>query len=193
MEVKSSQCFFSQCDLSCFFGGIFKRDFWKKVDICPLLLRLENAEAVGLFYEFCAFLSIKAGFDGIEPAALEQLQNYDWPGNLRELHNEVTRMLIFAQDNVLGAELISRHILQAAPSESGADRSAEEVMTADGTLKDRIELIEMRILRETLTRNRWNKSRAAAELGLSRVGLRAKLDRYGIEHPAGRVQEEEED
>jgi two-component system response regulator HupR/HoxA len=68
------------------------------------------------------------------------------------------------------------------------------VLTADGTLKDRVELIEMRILRETLTRHRWNKSRAAAELGLSRVGLRAKLDRYGILDPAGRlVPEEEED
>ena len=52
---------------------------------------------------------------------------------------------------------------------------------------------EMRILRETITRHRWNKSRAAAELGLSRVGLRAKLDRYGIADPSGRVSEEEED
>lgn len=130
-----------------------------------------------------------AGFDA---AALEFLENYDWPGNLRELTNEVTRMLIFAQDRVLGAELISRPILQAPPGEEGADRAADGVMTAEGTLKDRVELIEMRILRETLTRCRWNKSRAAAELGLSRVGLRAKLDRYGISDPSGRVSEEEE-
>ena len=129
---------------------------------------------------------------GFDAAALEFLENYDWPGNLRELANEVTRMLIFAQDNVLGAELISRHILQAPPSAEGADRAAEGVLTAEGTLKDRVELVEMRILRETLTRLRWNKSRAAAELGLSRVGLRAKLDRYGITDPSGRVSEEEE-
>jgi len=128
---------------------------------------------------------------GFEPAALDFLENYDWPGNLRELANEVTRMLIFARDKTLGADLISRHILQAPPSEDGADRAAEGVMTAEGTLKDRIELIEMRILRETLTRNRWNKSRAAAELGLSRVGLRAKLDRYGISDPSAASAEEE--
>lgn len=126
---------------------------------------------------------------GFEAAALEFLENYDWPGNLRELSNEVTRMLIFAQENVLGAELISRHILQAPPGDEGADRAAEDVMAGIGALKDRVELIEMRILRETLTRHRWNKSRAAAELGLSRVGLRAKLDRYGISDPA--AQEEE--
>lgn len=128
---------------------------------------------------------------GFDADALEFIENYDCPGNLRELANEVTRMLIFAQDNVLGADLISRHILQAAPSEEGAGRAAEAVMTAEGTLKDRVELIEMRILRETLTRQRWNKSRAAAELGLSRVGLRAKLDRYGIVGPAAAREEED--
>lgn len=120
---------------------------------------------------------------GFDAAALEFLEGYDWPGNQRELSNEVTRMLILAQDPVLGADLISRHILQAAPGETGADRMA---LIGEGSLKDRVEMVEMRILRETLTRQRWNKSRAAAELGLSRVGLRAKLDRYGITQP-GRV------
>ena len=128
---------------------------------------------------------------GFDAPALEFLENYDWPGNLRELTNEVTRMLIFAQENVLGADVISRHILQAPPSEEGADRAAEGVMTAEGTLKDRVELSEMRILRATLTRGRWNKSRAAAELGLSRVGLRAKLDRYGITDPSAAHEEED--
>lgn len=120
---------------------------------------------------------------GIAEPALEFLENYDWPGNLRELENEITRMMIFAQERVLGPELISRHILQAAPSDEGADRRADQVLVGDGSLRERVELIEMRILRETLTRLKWNKSRAAAELGLSRVGLRAKLDRYGIQPP----------
>ncbi|ADE84543.1 sigma-54-dependent transcriptional regulator [Rhodobacter capsulatus] len=178
--------------------GRFRADLYYALsagEIALPPLRARRGDVALLAQSMLAEAAVRHGKQalGFDAAALEFLENYDWPGNLRELHNEVTRMLIFAQDNVLGAELISRHILQAAPSESGADRSAEEVMTADGTLKDRIELIEMRILRETLTRNRWNKSRAAAELGLSRVGLRAKLDRYGIEHPAGRVQEEEED
>lgn len=96
-------------------------------------------------------------------------------------------MLIFAQSTVLGPDLISRHILQAPPGETGANRSAVAVLIADGALKDRVEVIEMRILRETLTRLRWNKSHAAAELGLSRVGLCAKLDRYRITHPSGRA------
>lgn len=118
---------------------------------------------------------------GFSDAAIEFLENYDWPGNLPELKNEVVRMLIVAQDVTLGPELISRHILQSEPGEDGSDRIAANLGTADGTLKDRVEMMEMRILRETMTRLKWNKSRASSELGLSRVGLRAKLDRYGIE------------
>ncbi|SFD20964.1 two-component system, NtrC family, response regulator HupR/HoxA [Salipiger profundus] len=128
---------------------------------------------------------------GLSKPALDFLVAHDWPGNLPELRNEVTRMLILAQDMVLGPELISRHILQAGHSDrcEGAVIGTD-LCTLEGTLKDRVELMEMRILGETLTRLKWNKSKAAAELGLSRVGLRAKLDRYGIE-PHASVAEEE--
>jgi two-component system response regulator HupR/HoxA len=51
----------------------------------------------------------------------------------------------------------------------------------DGSLKDRMDALEARVLRECLIRHRWNKTRAATELGLSRVGLRSKLARYGLE------------
>jgi two-component system response regulator HupR/HoxA len=177
--------------------GKFRPDLYYALAVAELAippLRARRGDVAILAQNFLDDLSARHGkaAHGFTPA-LEFLENWDWPGNLKELQNEVTRMLVFARDPMLGAELISRQILQAAPSDSGADRSAEAVLTATGTLKDRTDLIEMRILRETLTRHRWNKSRAAVELGLSRVGLRAKLDRYGITDPSGRVTEEEED
>ena len=51
---------------------------------------------------------------------------------------------------------------------------------ARGTLKERVEAMEAEVLRETLIRHRWNRTQAAEELGLSRVGLRAKIERYQI-------------
>ena len=72
-------------------------------------------------------------------------------------------------------------------ADEGQDEEDEEevafgdIPQADGTLKDRIEMLESRIIQETLIRHRWNKSKAARELGLSRVGLRGKLERYGLE------------
>lgn len=178
--------------------GAFRPDLYYALAVAEIALpplRARRGDVAILAQAFLDDLAAKHGkaAHGFTPAALEFLENWDWPGNLAELRNEVTRMLIFAQGPMLGAELIGRAILQAAPSEAGADRSADATLMADGTLKDRVELMEMRILRETLTRHRWNKSRAAVELGLSRVGLRAKLDRHGLADPSGRVTEEEED
>nr|HML30487.1 helix-turn-helix domain-containing protein [Hyphomicrobium sp.] len=50
-----------------------------------------------------------------------------------------------------------------------------------GQLRERVERLEAKIIRETLIRYKGNKSRTAEELGLSRVGLRAKLLRYDID------------
>lgn len=177
--------------------GRFRPDLYYALAVAELAvppLRARRGDVAILAQAFLDDLAARHGkaAHGFTPEALEFLENWDWPGNLKELQNEVTRMLVFAQGPMLGADLISRPILQAAPSDTGADRSAEGVLTAAGTLKDRTDLVEMRILRETLTRHRWNKSRAAMELGLSRVGLRAKLDRYGIADPSGRVHEEED-
>lgn len=178
--------------------GLFRPDLYYALSVAEIAvppLRQRRGDVALLAQHMLVDLASRHSklVHGFDAAALEFLEGYDWPGNLAELGNEITRMLIFAQDTVLGADLISRAILQGAPSEGGADRSAQAVLTGDVTLKDRVELIEMRILRETLTRHRWNKSRAAAELGLSRVGLRAKLERYGIADPSGRVAQDEEE
>ncbi|MFX7329494.1 helix-turn-helix domain-containing protein, partial [Acinetobacter baumannii] len=54
-------------------------------------------------------------------------------------------------------------------------------LPASGTLAERLDAIEAMVLRETLLRHRWTKTRAAKELGLSRVGLRGKMVRFGLE------------
>ena len=166
--------------------GTFRTDLYFRLAVTdltlpPLRARSEDIGLIADHYLNEAAAEHGKPVRGISAAAIGFLENYDWPGNLAELRNEVLRMLIKAQDVTLGPELISRHILQAVPGTAEDDGLASEACGLDGTLKDRVEIMEMRILRETLTRLKWNKSRAAAELGLSRVGLRAKLDRYGIE------------
>lgn len=116
---------------------------------------------------------------GFTDEALECMCSYHWPGNVRELHNEIQRMLALGEGKWLGADLLSPRVLRAAPPDYEPDMNL--ITRVDGTLKDRLELLEERILKETLIRHRWNKSRAADELGLSRVGLRSKLQRYNLE------------
>ncbi|GFE63763.1 sigma-54-dependent transcriptional regulator [Litoreibacter roseus] len=178
-------------------AGTFRKDLYyalaaTELTLLPLRDRIEDLPILAQTALADLAAEHSKPVEGLTDLALEFLGNYDWPGNLPELTNELTRMLICAQDVRLGPELISRHILQADPSVSALpERGVTDVLASDGTLKDRIELIEARILRETLTRLKWNKSRAAEELGLSRVGLRSKLDRYGVTQPAKHQTEED--
>ncbi|WP_208246143.1 helix-turn-helix domain-containing protein (plasmid) [Rhizobium sp. T1470] len=81
---------------------------------------------------------------------------------------------------LLGIDLMSRTITATSQIDQVAatDNSAD---LTTGTLRDRIDALEANIIRDTLVRLHWNKSRTADELGLSRVGLRAKMERYGLE------------
>lgn len=179
--------------------GSFRKDLFyalatTELILPPLRARLDDLEVLTRHMLGDLAAEHSKPTQGLTNLALEFLGNYDWPGNLPELNNELTRMLILSQEPRLGPELISRHILQADPSVSARpDPATADVLVGEGTLKERIETIEARILRETLTRHKWNKSRAADELGLSRVGLRSKLDRYGVQQPGKFTEAEEED
>ncbi|MBI5923743.1 MAG: sigma-54-dependent Fis family transcriptional regulator [Betaproteobacteria bacterium] len=126
---------------------------------------------------------MKREVKGFTNETRECLANYRWPGNVRELHNEIVRMLALAEgadgELWLGAELLSARVLHAAAVD---EEAALEMLTGlDGSLKERMEQLEACVIKETLIRHRWNKTRAAQELGLSRVGLRSKLARYQLE------------
>lgn len=116
---------------------------------------------------------------GFSREAMDCLCAYHWPGNVRELQNEICRMLALANAGELGAELISPRVLRAGLPEEEAE--LRFLVGIDGSLKQRMGKLEGHIIRETLIRHRWNKSKAAGELGLSRVGLRNKLARYDLE------------
>lgn len=110
----------------------------------------------------------------LEPGALDLMAAYDWPGNVRELRNEVQRLLALESGGVIRPEHLSARLLAYRPPDPKAP-------LPDQGLKGLVEDLERRVLRGTLQRHAWNKSRAAEELGLSRLGLRKKLERYGMD------------
>ncbi|WP_295452415.1 sigma-54 dependent transcriptional regulator [uncultured Thiodictyon sp.] len=148
----------------------------RRVDI-PLIARSLLEELTRTLGKACR---------GITDDAMVCLQTYDWPGNVRELRNEIQRMLIMAPGDLLGCELLDPRLWRgAAPVEAdaGSDQRSDPVadpVAAPGGLKEQVEALEERLVREALDRHGWNKSQAAESLGLSRVGLRNKLERYGL-------------
>ncbi|HJV62156.1 MAG TPA: sigma-54 dependent transcriptional regulator [Albitalea sp.] len=111
------------------------------------------------------------------------LMGYGWPGNIRELRNEIARAVALADGDEIDPALLSAKVLQAQPAPAFAQ--SLPTLPASGTLAERLDAIEAAILREAMQRHRWNKTRAAHELNLSRVGLRAKLIRFGMVEAPG--------
>ena len=165
-------------------AGRFREDLYYRLATVTIPLpslreRVEDIPTLAQALLEAGMQSLGKQVKGFTDEALASMQAYHWPGNVRELQNEIQRMLVLSDDEYLGADQLSARVLRAAPREQEADMA---ILTGlDGTLKERVESLEARILRETLIRHRWNKSQAARELGLSRVGLRSKLERYGLE------------
>lgn len=106
----------------------------------------------------------------IHPKALEMLQTLSWPGNVRQLHHEVQRAMIFTD----GAELTltSFRNLEEMSEHGAPSRSSPSSAT---TIRETVGNVEHVLIREALERHGGNKKRVAEELGISRSYLYKKL------------------
>ncbi len=117
--------------------------------------------------------------------AVSILGSYAWPGNIRELENEIERLLVLGSDlETIPGELISSRIRDSvSPSTAGGSFFASA--RAHGKLNEAVELLEREMISQGLTRTRNNKSRLARELGISRSNLILKIAKYGLDKGGG--------
>jgi Nif-specific regulatory protein len=113
--------------------------------------------------------------------ALEQLSSYSWPGNARQLENQIKRLVAsirvksITEDHLDGAiRNPSASIQSFQPKVEPAPKSATR------SLPDAVEQLERRLIEEALRNSGGNKQKAAHVLGLSRQGLIKKLKRLSI-------------
>lgn len=115
----------------------------------------------------------------ISQTCMQMLLNHDWPGNVRELENEIERLCVLSgKEEQLDATHLSSRIKSSDPV---ASPQPQMEAPFQGKLKDAIEQLERRLILEGLQRTRWNKSRLARELGISRAGLIAKVEKYQLD------------
>jgi len=167
--------------------GQFREDLYYRIAGVSLTvppLRERPGDIAPIAQRLLQDVSAELGRPGVRwsEEAMACLMSYPWPGNVRELRNEIARAIALSDSDRIGARCFSARVLrgQAGPHAAGAGPQAA-TLPASGTLSERLDAIEAMMLRETLLRHRWNKTRAAKELGLSRVGLRGKLQRFGLE------------
>jgi transcriptional regulator with PAS, ATPase and Fis domain len=117
--------------------------------------------------------------------ALACLERYSWPGNCRELNNEMERLAVLVQSGKVHVSDLSSHIALPGKS-SGAHRLRDELLEAgavesiSGGMPLDLEKAERMLVLKSLEKAQNNKSKAARLLGISREGLRKKIQRLGL-------------
>jgi two-component system response regulator HupR/HoxA len=144
--------------------------------VCRLpALRERKEDILALFDQFLDTFCTEQEIERppVHAQVMDRLQGYPWPGNVRELRHEVQRLLTLQRGSIT-PDLLSHAVFSGDPA------AAPPTNLPAGGLKELVENLERRLLVDTLRRVGGNKTRAAAMLGLSRLGLRKKLDRYGL-------------
>ena len=112
----------------------------------------------------------------VAPDVYGLLGNYHWPGNIRELENEVKRALALCDGQITSADL-SPHI---SSSPKRADNWAG-LRSSGRSLEEILSVVEREVIKETLDKFGGNKSKTAQQLGISRNGLAMKMARLGLD------------
>ena len=161
--------------------GRFRDDLYYRLDVIhvklpPLRERKEDIPL--LANHFLSSYSQKVGkqVGRLEDDVMDLLVNYSWPGNVRQLENEIKKMVTFVSPGAnLTVEYVSEEIRDA-------DQMLKFGKTAGkDSLKLKVANLEKELILRELKRNKWNKSRTAVALSLSRKGLDKKILRYGLD------------
>jgi transcriptional regulator with GAF, ATPase, and Fis domain len=160
-------------------AGRFREDLYYRLKVFPLRVpplreRRDDIAPLASFFLTRYAREMAKAVRGFAQETLEILSSYDFPGNVRELENEVQRLVIQAEDDgFITPELLSPRV-----------RQIESVLVnagaAKGSLKEMVDQVERHILIEALREHGNNKTAAARTLGITREGLHKKLKQLGV-------------
>jgi len=160
--------------------GDFRHDLYFRlntftIEIPPLKQR--SSDIPLLVNHILGSLKTKLGLDDLRvtPVAMDLLRRYDWPGNVRQLENELERAAVVSDSE----GLIDARDLSDPIKGIGVDRAA--LSAYRGKLRDIVDKVEREVITATLAENDGNIARTAEILGLTRKGLKDKKTRYRID------------
>lgn len=159
--------------------GHFRRDLFYRLNIVPLLLpplRDRHGDIEKLITRLTARLAQQHCLDAprYSVSAIEQLQRYDWPGNIRELKNFCERMLILLSGQTIKAENLPQEIKSSTRLSKG---NGGFFLPEGGIV---LEELEAELIHQALDKSRGNQSKAARLLGLTRSALLYRMKKHAI-------------
>ena len=164
-------------------AGRFRNELYYRIDgaslrIPPLRQRREDIPLLVNFFvaKHCALLGRPQ--PGLNARVMNLLQEYSWPGNIRELENAVKKIVVLGDPQIAMADLVTAAeydprpapaILRGSPLKAAARAASHQA--------------ERQLILEALARTRWNRKRAAQELQISYKSLLYKLKQIGADEP----------
>jgi two-component system response regulator PilR (NtrC family) len=162
-------------------AGTFREDLFYRVSVIPIELpplRERGEDIPDLVEHFVRKFCAETGRTlGVSPAAMELLERYNFPGNVRELEHTIERAVALERTDAVQPERLPEQITQYNPA-----RVAEAFDLPDEglNLSAHLDQLEKTYLLEALRRTAGNQTRAAELLKLSVRSLRHLLDKHGI-------------
>jgi DNA-binding NtrC family response regulator len=169
-------------------AGRFRDDLYYRLRVLPLSLpplreRREEIPALLQHYLQKYGDEQRKGRVTLSDETLEYLLLYAWPGNIRQLANEVRRIIALAEpDTIVTPTLLSPEIQASRRTlpAAGAPAEPEVRVRLDQPLPVAVEALEQTLVRHALERSHGRVEEAARILGISRKGLFLKRRRWGL-------------
>lgn len=170
--------------------GRFRRDLYYRLSICPITLAPLRSQSrrddIPLLAEYFILNSEicpekKGKIKGMTKLAAETLLRHVWPGNVRELRNVIDRAILLENSDRIGTSTLMLH---PEYFEEETCIPGEQPMISEGLMDFSLEKAEKELVKKALEQAGWQKTRAAALLGITRATLYAKVKQYNIQEPA---------
>ena len=164
--------------------GRFREDLYYRInvvtiDLPPLCERVGDVRLLAEHFLRVYSAQHNRNKLGITDEAMEYLERYTWPGNIRELENVIERAALLSKNKFIGPEDLPNSIKQ----EQNQQQETYKLMSLKGALAGP----EKNIIRQALEANHWNRQATAKALGINRTTLFKKMKHYGLYAEAERL------
>jgi Nif-specific regulatory protein len=159
--------------------GRFRQDLFYRLMVFPIKLpplrdRREDIPALAAHFLKRYAEEYRVELPGFTQDSLDALASYNWPGNIRELENEIQRLVIQAET---GHWI---EVTDLSPRLRKIEGTITRIAPQKGTLKEMMDQVERWLIAEALRDHGGNKTKTAASLGITREGLHKKLAKFGV-------------
>ena len=159
--------------------GRFRQDLYYRLMVFPIKLpplreRREDIPQLAAHFLKRYAEEYRVELPGFTQDALDALSSYNWPGNIRELENEIQRLVIQAET---GHWI---EVTDLSPRLRKIEGTVTRIAPKQGTLKEMMDQVERWLITEALRDHGNNKTKTAVTLGITREGLHKKLAKFGV-------------